>query len=313
MINRRLIRIKVFKVLFSYMNSGNSSIDGARKDLILSCEKTRDLYCLILNALPAVRRLQEKLIEARMHKFNPTDEERNPNYRFVQNRFILMLEQNEDFNKFCNDKGLVWRGEEGGGDNVFISRLSQSIASSGYYRDYMESPEDTLKKDCELVANILLTEFEDNELFAHIIEEMSLFWIDDVGYVLGIGVKDVEAYPKSGKFAIPEVFTRPEDRNFALGLLQNSFSRYNEYSDLISSNVDNWESDRIVSTDLTLIVMGIAEALTFPEIPVKVTINEYVDISKFYSTPNSRIFVNGLLDKIIRQKIDSGEIRKAKD
>lgn len=128
-------------------------------------------------------------------------------------------------------------------------------------------------------------------------------------------MKDVESYAKKQKFSVPDVF-RPDrngksaDRDFAVELLQASFSHYKEYSELIAANVDNWDSDRIVSTDLTLIVMGIAEAVEFQDIPVKVTINEYVDISKYYSTPTSRVFVNGLLDKIIQNKINSGEIKK---
>lgn len=316
MINRRLIRIKVFKTLYAYMNSGNTSIDSARRELLASCESTRNLYCFILNSLPAVRKLQAGIIDAKRCKYNPTEEELNPNYRFVQNRFILALEQDEEFNKFCNDKGLLWPNEESGADNVFISRLSKSITSSDYYRDYMSSSEDSLDLDCSLVADILQNEFEENDLFARIIEEMSFFWIDDAGFALGQAIKDVGRYAKKQKFQVPEVF-RPDrngktsaDREFAVELLQSSFSHYKEYSEVIAANVDNWDSDRIVSTDLTLIVMGIAEATEFQDIPVKVTIDEYVDISKYYSTQTSWIFVNGLLDKIIQKKINSGEIKK---
>jgi N utilization substance protein B len=305
MLNRRLLRIKAFKVLFSTWQDGEAALEPARKELLRSCEKTVDLYYFLLNVCGSLKMVASDKIEAARNKFHPTEAERNPNMKFVNNRFFAALEKNGAFQKYCSEKGLVW-----GEYDIFVKKLLASITASDYYREYMDSEEDSFKADCMLARRIFEEEFEDNESLEPILEEMSLYWIDDVNYVLNNILYSIDGMMEGKPLILPEVFIKEEDRDFVLDLLKVSLLHYDEYFQLICESLDNWDSDRLVSTDATLIVMGIAEAVAFPNIPTKVTINEYVEISKYYSTANSRVFVNGLLDKIIQAKVASGEIVK---
>lgn len=305
MLNRRLLRIKAFKVLFSTWQDGEAALEPARKELLLSCEKTLDLYYFLLNVCGSLKMVAYDKIEALRNKFHPTEAERNPNMKFVNNRFFKALEENAEFQKYCSRKGLVW-----GEYDIFIKKLLASVTASDYYKEYMESPEDSFKADCLLARRIFEEEFEDNESLEPILEDISLYWIDDVNYVLNNIIYAIDSMIAGKPLILPDVFIKEEDRDFVLKLLEVSLLHYDEYFQLVCKSLDNWDSDRLVSTDATLIVMGIAEAVAFPNIPAKVTINEYVEISKYYSTVNSRVFVNGLLDKIIQAKIASGEIVK---
>ncbi|MFA5325403.1 MAG: transcription antitermination protein NusB, partial [Bacteroidales bacterium] len=305
MLNRRLIRIKSFKVLFSAVGSGSDSLTSAEKELIMSCEKTRDLYYFLLNISGSIVRIAQERIDAGRSKFTPSALESNPNKKFVENKFCKFLEEDEDFVKFCNRKGLHW-----GEHDIFLKKVYNSIIASDYYSEYMNSSENSFEEDCNLFMRIFEEEFEDNEALENILEDLSLYWIDDLAYVLNVIIKNIETAKIKKKLVHPNVFLKDDDREFAQRLLSQSLLKYDEYMKLISENVSNWDSDRLVSTDCTLIVMGIAEAAYFPNIPIKVTINEYVELSKYYSTPNSRIFVNGLLDKIIQKKVAEGEIVK---
>lgn len=305
MLNRRLIRIKVFKVLYAAEASGSTSLNSAEKELLLSCSKTVDLYYFLLNLCPALKRVAEQKIEAGKSKFNPSESERNASTKFVDNRFTAMLEADEGFVKTCNKKGLGW-----GEYDVFIKKLFASVASSDYYREYMEDPDGSLKKDCRLMCRIFEEELEDNQMLWDILEETSVYWSDDLGFVLNVIIRDLETVAAGNPLPVHDVFLKDDDRSFALDLLAAVLGHYDEYLATVQRSVPNWDPDRIVRTDALLVVMGMAEAVKFPSIPVKVTINEYVDISKFYSTPNSHTFVNGLLDVILKRMLADGEVAK---
>ena len=306
MLNRRLIRIKVFKVLFSAVSSGSYSASSAEKELIHSCEKSRDLYYFILNMALALRREAELKIEIGLKKFCPTPEEANPNLKFVNNRALEILAADKSFTSFCQNNALTWGGE----DLNFIKTLLLKIQASQYYYDYMHSSISSLEEDCTLLMQIFEEELEDNEELLYILEEKSLYWIDDLNFVLNIILKSVERIQKRQKAKHPDVFLKEDDEQFARQLLNNTMVKYDSLFKLVSESVPNWDMDRLVSTDIILIIMGLTEAMSFPEIPLKVTINEYVEISKYYSTPNSRVFVNGLLDKLIQRLMDEGSVVK---
>ena len=305
MLNRRLLRIKAFKVLFSTWQEGPDALDKASRELLRSCEKTLDLYYFMLNVCGSLRQLASDKIEALRNKFHPTEEERNPNMKFVNNRFFIEVENNAEFQKYCSRKGLVW-----GEYDIFIKKLFASISSSEYYAEYMASAEDSFEADCRFARLMFEEEFEDNNSLDAILEDLSIYWTDDVNYVINNILYAIDAMIAGNPLILPDVFIKDEDKDFVLKLLEVSLVHYDEYFQLVCGSLDNWDSDRLVSTDATLIVMGIAEAVAFPNIPAKVTINEYVEISKYYSTVNSRVFVNGLLDKIIQAKVASGEIVK---
>ncbi len=305
MLSRRLIRIKAFKTLFAYIGSESDSVNAAQKSLIESCDKVKDLYYFLLNLSSSLVGVAEEKIAVGMRKFHPTEAEAHPNYKFVHNRFARLLSDDPEFGRICQKRGLVWGEYE-----PFVRHVYNSMVTKEYYQNYMESGEDSFEEDCRLFSCIFQDEFEDNEELESILEDLSLLWIDDVAYALNAIIAGIEETARKKRIVHPGTFLKEDDKEFALRLLTESILRYDEYFKLMEAHLDNWKSDRLVSTDAALIVMGVTEAVVFPTIPVKVTINEYVEIAKYYSTPNSRIFVNGILDRIIQEKIREGEIVK---
>ncbi len=305
MLSRRLIRIKVFKTLFAFVGSESDNVNAAQKTLLESCDKVRDLYYFMLNIAGPLVRVAEEKIAAGLRKFHPTEAEANPNYKFVRNRFAALLSDDPEFGSICAKRGLGWGEYE-----PFVRHVYNSMITKDYYRDYMASEEDSFEADCRLFSCIFQDEFEDNEELESILEDLSLLWIDDLAFALNAVIAGIDETARKKRVVHPNTFLKEDDKEFALRLLSESIVRYDEYFKLLEEHLDNWKSDRLVSTDAALIVMGITEAVVFPTIPVKVTINEYVEIAKYYSTPNSRIFVNGILDRIIQEKIREGEIVK---
>ncbi len=305
MLSRRLIRIKVFKTLFAFVGSESDNVNAAQKTLLESCDKVRDLYYFMLNISGPLVRVAEEKIAAGLRKFHPTEAEANPNYKFVRNRFAALLSDDPEFGRICAKRGLGWGEYE-----PFVRHVYNSMITKDYYLDYMASEEDSFEADCRLFSCIFQDEFEDNEELESILEDLSLLWIDDLAFALNAVIAGIDETARKKRIVHPNTFLKEDDKEFALRLLSESIVRYDEYFKLLEEHLDNWKSDRLVSTDAALIVMGITEAVVFPTIPVKVTINEYVEIAKYYSTPNSRIFVNGILDRIIQEKIREGEIVK---
>lgn len=307
MLSRRLIRVKVFKVLFGRVAAGNSdALIGAENELMASCEKTRDLYILLMRLPVALKRMAEARIEQGLQKFHPTEEEANPNYKFVNNRFTAIIENDLEFLKLADSKGLGWDTYD-----TFIKKLYLAITSAEYFKGYMNSKESSLEEDTRLFYNIFASALEDNEDLEYILEETNVFWMNDLEYVLNKILENINKISKKKRVIVPDTFRKEDDITYAKKLLTESLIHYDEYVNIVAGMVPNWDKERLVATDLALIVMGITEAVVFNSIPLKVTINEYVDISKFYSTPNSRTFVNGILDKILQQMVKDGRVVKS--
>lgn len=305
MISRRLIRIKVFKVLFSRISSGSDSLTGAEKELLMSCSKTQELYYLLLALPGALKTLAEKKIDSGLKKYHPSPEEVNPNRKFLDNRVISLLEEDAKIWDFCSKRGLGWADHGSIAKKIFSSLLNKE-----YFKSYMESAEDSFEHDVKLITAIFEEELEECDELNSFVEDANLYWSDDLAYVINIILKKLSQLNPDANLEHPQVFMKDDDRDYALRLLNVALIRYSEYTDLISKYVLNWETDRLASTDIALIVMGIAEAVTFHDIPLKVTINEYVELSKYYSTPNSKVFVNGMLDKILIALKEEGKIEK---
>ena len=306
MLNRRLIRIKVFKVLYSNVIAETNSMESAQKELLHSCEKTKELTMFMLNFAVALTSAAQEKIDLGLQKFHPTKEEATPNTKFAENGLAQLLLEKEDFVKYCQSNGLLWNGDM----SKFVKKMLASISEKDYFREYMSVEQRSLEEDCELFLRIFEEEFEDNQEIDDILEEVSLYWIDDLDYSLNVVLRLILSIKDGKKFKVPSLFIKEEDRDYALQLFAYAYTNYNRLLAEINDNLSNWDPERIVGVDMTLIVLGLAEAMKFPSIPVKVTINEFVEISKYYSTVNSKTFVNGLLDKIIQQKIARGEISK---
>ena len=217
MLNRRLIRIKVFKVLYSMVTSGSDSLIEAEKALNYSCEKTLHLYYFMLNAAVALKNAAQARIDTGLKKFNPTPEERNPNRKFASNQVAACLEGDPRFVKFCEDHGLVWTEDLA----TFIRKTLAALSERDYFKEYMASETSSMAEDCDLYVKIFsdLELFEDNEDLASTLEDMSLFWIDDLGFVLSAIVRNIEVLRTRGTMPVPGVFLKDDDREFAVGLL----------------------------------------------------------------------------------------------
>ena len=313
MLNRRILRIKAFKVLYSSVLSGEESLAHAETVLETSCEATRDLYVYMLGIVSPLTRIARDRMEAAMSKFNPTDEERNPNTKFVDNQLAVLLGQDVDFQKVFSKKKFDWMQYD-----LFLKKVLSSVAEKEYFKEYMARQERSLAEDCELFTRIYEEEFVDSEELEKILEDKSLYWNDDLAYSLTWCCKTLKSLAKGEGWSLIPLYQSEmlkgsdveSDKAFVRKLLQSSFAGYEKYAAMIAESVSGWEKERLFSTDVVLIAMGLAEAVNFPTIPVKVTLNEYVEISKFYGTPKSRSFVNGLLDRLIQKLVNEGQIVK---
>ncbi len=313
MLNRRILRIKAFKVLYGCILAENSSLSQAEAQLELSCEATRDLYVYMLGIISPLTKIAQERIEAGKSKFNPTEEERNPNMKFAENALAKLFDADADFQKIYKKKKFDWTQYD-----LFLKKVMTSIASKEYYAEYMASEERSLAEDCKLFTKIYEEEFVDSEELERILEDQSLYWNIDLPYSLTWCCKTLKELARGDRWNLIPLYQSDmiqgagveSDKLFVRRLLQASFAGYEKYSAMVAESVSGWEKERLFSTDVLLIVMGLAEAATFPTIPVKVTINEYVEISKFYGTAKSSSFVNGLLDKLIQQLVNDGQIKK---
>ena len=313
MLNRRILRIKAFKVLYSSVLSGNMSLAQAESQLDVACEAARDLYIYMLGIVSPLTKIARERIEAAKGKFNPTEEERNPNMKFADNALARLLDEDVDFQKIFNKKKYSWAQYD-----LLLKKIMTSVASKDYYAEYMASEGTSLQEDCRLFTRIFEEEFVDSEELEQILEEKSLYWNDDLAYSLTWCCNTFKDFAKGERWSLLPLYQSEmmkgenveSDKLYVRKLLQAAFAGYERYSGMVADSVAGWEKDRLFSTDVVLIVMGLAEAATFPTIPVKVTINEYVEISKFFGTAKSRSFVNGLLDRLIQQMVNDGQIVK---
>ena len=313
MLNRRILRIKAFKVLYSSILSENVTLAQAESQLELSCEATRDLYIYMLGIVSPLTKIAQDRIESLKAKFNPTEEERNPNMKFAENALAKLLDENEDFQKVFKKKKFDWTQYD-----LLLKKIMTSIASKDYYAEYMASPERSLAEDCKLFTRIFEEEFVDSEELETLLEEKSLYWNDDLAYALTWCCKTFKGFAQGEAWSLLPLYQSEilkgegveSDKFFVRKLLQSAFTGYERYSAMVAESVSGWEKERLFSTDVVLIVMGLAEVATFPTIPVKVSMNEYVEISKFYGTPKSRSFVNGILDRLVQRLADEGAVKK---
>ena len=313
MLNRRILRIKAFKTLYASVLSGNTSLAQAEVQLEASCEATRDLYVYMLGIVSPLTKVAREKIEAARAKFNPTEEEKNPNMKFADNALARLLDEDMDFQKVFSKKKFSWDQYD-----LFLKKVLSSVMEKDYYKEYMESSERSLAEDCRLFTKIYEEEFVDSEELESILEDKSIYWNDDLAYSLTWCCRTLSGFAKGESWSLLPLYQSDmfkgddveSDKLFVRRLLQSAFAGYEKYSGMIAESVTGWEKERLFSTDMVLIAMGLAEVVSFPTIPVKVSMNEYVEISKFYGTPKSRSFVNGLLDRLVLKLTNEGQVVK---
>lgn len=313
MLNRRILRIKAYKVLYSNALSCNMTLSGAESQLDMACEATRDLYLFMMGMVSPLTKVAAERIEAARSKFNPTEQERNPNMKFVENSLAKLLDEDVDFQKIFAKKKFSWAQYD-----LLIKKIMTSVASKDYFSKYMASPVRSLAEDCKLFTRIYEEELDDCQELAQILEDKSIYWNDDLGYALTWCCRTFKTLASGTPWKLPPLYQSDmmqgsdveSDSLFVKRLLRSAFAGYDRYAQMVYDSVQGWEKDRLFLSDVVLVVMGLAEAVTFPQIPLKVTINEYVEIAKFFGTPKSGAFVNGLLDKIAQKMVEDGKIVK---
>lgn len=303
MLNRRILRIKAFKELFAIEMSKDKSLAIAQKELDAALESTRDLYLFMLASIVPLTNVAKDRIAQTSRKINKTEQEKNPNFKFAENALAVLFDQDPDFNKIVKKRGL----DNWGAYDLILRKIYASIQTKEYFLNYMASAERSLKEDCRLFVRIFEEEFVDREDFDVALEDMNLYWNDDLAYSLTCCCKTLESIAKGAQWSLPDLYlsdaskAMDDDNAFVHKLLQEAYLNYDKYFEAITSAVPNWDSDRLVGTDIAIIVTALAEIVYFPNIPLKVSINEYVEISKYYGSPRSSVFVNGVLDTLSKK------------
>lgn len=298
MVNRVIIRSKVLQILFSAHQKENRDIKLVENELLFSLQKSYDLYHQFLLLIPHLTDIEQKRIDLRKHKHLATEEEKNPNTRFIDNRFSAQLSSNNQLSTFASEKGSIWMDE-----TLYTKKLLDRIVGSEVYQDYLHT-DNNYDSDKEFWRKAFKTFIYNNEEMEEMLEDKSIYWNDDVEIVETFVLKTIKRFEESngaGQDLLP-MFKDLEDKDFAIKLLRESFINAGQYNERIDRHVNkNWEFDRIANMDVYIMQMAIAEVLTFPSIPVNVTINEYIDLAKVYSTANSAFFINGILDAVINE------------
>lgn len=307
MLNRRHIRIKVMQTLYMMQQSNSENIQAGEKFLINSIENIQDLYLLMLSTLIEVRKKEEEYISLAKKKHLATSEERNPNKRFIDNKVLLLLENSISVSSKIEEKNLTqWQIH----DN-YIQLLLDEIKESEFFKAYMAKEKVTFKDDQKFVLDIFTEIVAPNEKIYSFFEDNKLTWLDDLPLVNTMIQKQIRQL-KDGdsQIFVPKVYKDHEDQDFALNLYRKTILNYKELSEEFRDKTPNWDPERIAELDTIILRMAICEMLKFTSIPVKVTINEYLEIAKEYSTPKSSIFINGVLDNISKVYTQDGRMTK---
>ena len=296
MISRRLLRVKILQVLFAYFKSENDSLNNVEKELLHSINKAYDLYHLLLLLPVELADFAENKIQVAKQKLMPTQEDLNPNTKFIDNKIIKILRENEALQGYIAKHKLGW------GLYPEISKnLYTNLSNSEYFKQYLDADLNSFTEDKNLVINILSRELEDFEDLYQLLEEQSIYWNDDLEFMLSMVVKTLKKFKEDQPLDAPlfPMYRSDDDEDYAKRLLRKVILNHAENVKLIEEYTKNWEVDRIASMDILIMELALTEIKEFPSIPIKVSFNEYIEIAKYYSTDQSSTFINGVLDKII--------------
>jgi N utilization substance protein B len=298
MINRVLLRIKIVQILYSYYKSDSKSFPVAEKELFHSIEKTYDLYYHLLQLSIEITRFAADRIETKRNKLRPTEEDLHPNTRFIDNSFVEQLSKNIEFNEYLKAHKLSWVN-----DSEIIKLLFDQIIASDFYAEYMNAPSADYAADKDIWRKIFKKIILQSEDLDDSIQDQNIYWTDDIEMVISFIIKTIKRFDvaKGDEQPLLPMFKDEEDAEFARILLRSVLSKGETFRGMIDANTQNWELDRIAFMDIVIMEVALAELMGFPTIPVNVTLNEYIEIAKTYSTEKSGTFINGVLDNIVGQ------------
>ncbi|MCL2245907.1 MAG: transcription antitermination factor NusB [Lentimicrobiaceae bacterium] len=307
MVTRRFLRIKVLQALYAEEKNRSEDFSTGEKKLDQAIQDCQLLSVHFLSLLPEISRYRTLRLEELKEKITPTEEDLNPNTKFIDNHVIKQIEENTKIKQFCVNNKIDW------GDRYdFIAQMYYEIANSEFYLNYLTVPEQNYKEDKEFVLNILSNIFSESELLHWFLEEKNVHWFDDYNDALLAAYKNIEKFKENQPNNLPMIplFKNEEEIVFYKDLFRKTLLYNAEYQKRIDEKLQHWESERIMEIDTILMKMAICELTQFQTIPIKVTINEYIELAKLYSSRKSGVFINGILDSIITDLKNEGALDK---
>ncbi len=307
MLNRRYLRIKVYQSLYAYEQSGGGSAAKTEKELLLGVERTYDLFIHVLQLFGEMRRLAENRIEDRKAKRMPTGDDLAPSRRFVDNPILVKISESKRLLAESDTRKVGWMGEKD-----LLSQLFKRIQASTEYDAYMSAPEATPAMDRAVMVDLFVEHIAQYEGLHEHVEAKSIHWLEDLDLACSMVKRTLETLDLTAPdLTLAEMGADTvEEREFVVTLYRQTIAAQAKDEELIAERAKNWEADRIALSDMLLMRMALTEARSFDLIPVKVTMNEYIEIAKAYSTPKSKNFINGILDKLFAEMKEDGTIRK---
>ncbi|MEE4214556.1 MAG: transcription antitermination factor NusB [Bacteroidales bacterium] len=307
MISRRLLRIKALLILYAFNRKKGDDLEAADKELLISLKKSYDLYHLLLLLVLEIVDLAEEKIEIARQKKIPTYEDLNPNTKLIENRLLRQLSINKQLKNYSRTAKLSWI------NNKEIPKIYYNILrESSIYREYMNSGKSSYSEDKKFISRMLSLILTESEELESVLEEKSIYWNDDLDFVSVMVEKTLRQFRETDgeDHKLMDLYRSDEDEVFVKTLLRKTILNTEKLEGLIGSNTTNWEIERIALMDILVMQLAITEIREFPEIPVKVSLNEYIEIAKFYCTSKSSTFVNGILDKIVKEMREKKMFRK---
>ena len=308
MLTRRHIRVKVLQSIYAYKQTENPSIEIQEKFLHHSIGQMQDLYLLMLQLLVAIQDQAEDFLTRSQRKHLATALEKNPSRTFVDNKLLQVIATNSTFSDIIEKKNLNYWAL----DSEYVTIIFNELKQLEWYETYLSNSETSYKEDQDFVIKVFKEVIAPNEKLYEYLEDKRLTWIDDFPLVNTAIVKMLNKLSEknASSLLVPNLYKNDEDREYALQLFRKVILNEEKLNAQIEGKTPNWDQERIADIDLIILKMGIAEFLYFPSIPVRATINEYLEVSKEYSTPKSSIFVNGILDKLVKEFSESGKLNK---
>jgi transcription antitermination protein NusB len=308
MLSRRFLRIKVMQTLYAFFHSEDKSIPKYEKDMFLSLERIFDLYLYLLLLLVEVRDCGRNRIAIRKTKRLPTSEDINPNKKFIDNKIFSILSINKKIAFESQRRNITWEK-----DQEIAQKLFLKIADSVEYKEYLSSPPNDFKNDKKFISDIYRNVIAGDESLEMFFEEKNIHWADDIDFVNTLVLKTIDYINESATDNMPisQLYKdEKDDKQFTENLFRKVIDCGEETDKMIQGKTENWELERIAFMDVLLMKMAIVEFLYFPTVPVKVTLNEYIELAKQYSTPKSSVFINGILDKLLAEFKKDGKLLK---
>ena len=307
MLSRRVLRTKVVKAVYAHLQCEGITPVVSEKNLVHSIDGAYDLYFHLLALVPEIAEYAAERIRIGENKKLPTYDDLHPNRKFVENRVIARLNEDEGLQAELSRRKLSWKD-----NRDLIVALYNILVRQPFYMKYMASTEHSFREDAQLVSDIYMTMLEEFEPLETALEERSILWNDDLGYLLTMVSRTVLSMREShDAIKLMEQFKSEDDLEFAKSLLRNTIAGYERIALMLDNAMNNWDIERVALMDRIILVTAITEAENFPSIPVRVTMNEYIDIAKCYSTESSGGFINGILDRIIARLTEEGKIVKS--